>query len=112
MIDLLDLLDKALPDSQVVSDISRILWRESNGLVELEEGDLSVPQSVPIEIVTKAFFKEYYDISFGNCFRTQVAIGGIEYQDSGVLFAKFCFATLYYKEKGALITIDFHKSMR
>jgi hypothetical protein len=105
-------MDQILPDIHILKDVSRILWQEAKGEIELEEGVVSVPEGTAIEMVTKAFFKEYFEeIKFGT-YRVQVAIGGVQDQKFGMLYAKYCFATLYYNEKANLVTLDFHKDMR
>lgn len=111
-------LDDALTDQQIVRDVLSVL-RESSlgGIVKIEidaenAQTISIPEATPIEIVTKAFLKEYRDINFRTGYRVQVALGGIQDQKHGILYAKFCFATLYYNEQGQMITIDFHKEMR
>ena len=80
--------------------------------IELEEESLHIPLDAPLVVVRKVFLKEYFDnVRFG-AYRVQVAIGGIQEQKFGLLFAKHCFATLFYSEKPSLITLDFHKDMR
>jgi uncharacterized ParB-like nuclease family protein len=106
-------LDKILSDAQIIRDISHILWGETASTeVELNGSKIVVPLNEPIDIVTKAFFKEYFDIGYGNCYRVQIAIGGVVDQSYGLLCAKYCFATLYYNEKQLVITVDFHSEMR
>jgi hypothetical protein len=116
VVELLQAIDNALPDNQVIADIRRILEDGSGGkaevAIEVEEGTWEeIPVNAPIQVVTKAFFKEYFGIGFGS-FRVQVAVGGVQEEEFGVLFAKYCFATTYYNRTGQLITIDFHKEMR
>lgn len=109
---LAEAIDEILPDQPVLNDVSRILGQCPRGEIELEEEIISVPENIPITIVTKVFLKEYFeDVGFG-AYRVQVAIGGIENKEFGILSARFCFATLYYNEEPSLITIDFHKKMR
>ncbi len=109
-------IDNALPDHQVIADIRRILEDESGGkaevAVEVEEDTWEeIPVNAPIQVVTKAFFKEYFEIGFGS-FRVLMAIGGVQDEKFGLLSAKYCFATIYYDKAGQLITVDFHKEMR
>lgn len=115
-INVIKAINEALPDEQIGKDISNILqkYAKQGGVeVELSEDKLLViPENVPIDIVTKSFFKEYYDINFRSGYRVQVAIGGIQNQKYGILYAKYCFATLYYNEESKMLTIDFHKDMK
>ena len=105
-------IDQILSDVHIFTDVSRILWQEAKGEIELEGEVVNIPENTTIEMVTKAFFKEYSgEVKFGT-YRVQVAIGGIQDRRFGTLYAKFCFAALYYNEKANLITVDFHKDMR
>jgi hypothetical protein len=63
-----------------------------------------------LAITTKAFFREYHTLNFGP-FKVQLAIGGVERQRHGVLYAKYGFALLFYNEEFQVITVDFDKHM-
>lgn len=111
---LYSLLDQTLPDEQIIKDLSDRIWndKELRGInIELNEEWKFVPENTPINIVTKALFKEYYDIPFGT-YTVMVAIGGIKSQKHGILTAKYCFATLYYNDECQLFSMDFHEEMR
>ena len=105
-------LDEALPDAKLLDDITSILWQEANGSVELAGKELRVPEGARIDIATKAFSLEKFEVGFGSCFRALLAIGGVDSQEFRILTARYCFATLYYNVDGTLITADFHKEMR
>ncbi|MEO0844399.1 MAG: hypothetical protein AAF063_36865, partial [Cyanobacteria bacterium J06643_5] len=108
------LLDETLPDEQIIQDLSDRIWndKELKGInIELNDQWKFVPENTPISIVTKALFKEYYDIPFGT-YKVMVAIGGITSQKHGILKAKYCFATLYYNDDCQICSIDFHEEMR
>jgi hypothetical protein len=111
-INLQTVLDNTLPDSQIINDVSQIIWEEAKGILTIEEDVIAIPKNALIVIVTKAFFKEYFDIGFGTCFTVQLAIGGIDKQECGILYPGICFATLHYNAQGELITSDIHKEMR
>ncbi len=108
------LLDEILPDKQIIQDLSNRIWNDKElkgSYIELGGEWKFVPDNAPIDIVTKALFKEYYDIPFGR-YKVMVAIGGITSQQHGFLTAKYCFATLYYNDDCQLFTMDFHQEMR
>src|ERR1700742_1049265 len=100
---LTQVLDQILPDQFVLKDLSHIL-QIGEAAIELDEESLHIPLEAPLVVVRKVFLKEYFDdVGFG-AYRVQVAIGGIQEQQFGVLVAKYCFATLFYNEKPSLIT--------
>ncbi len=109
-------LDAVLPDERILRDLTQAL-AEAGGAssqdadIETEHGHVRISPDAEKAIVTKAFFKEYYDIPFG-VYRVQVALGGVEKQQHGVLYARYCFATLYYNRRGEVITVDYHTDMR
>lgn len=113
-VNLIEELDRLLPDSQIIEDITSILWQKgSKGAeIELERAKVLVPPNTRLEVVTKSLFKEYYDVGFGTCYRAQVAVGGVADQAHGILGAEYCFATLYYSQEQQIITVDFHEDMR
>ena len=101
------LLDETLPDEQIVQDLSDIIWndKELKGInIELNDEWKFVPENTPISIVTKALFKEYYDIPFGT-YKVMVAIGRIT-NNKDELTAEYCFATLYYNDHCQLFSMD------
>lgn len=112
--DLVDILDKVLPDARITQDLADILNNLSAAGkgVELSEAIILIPKQTYLEVVTKAFFKENYRIAFDTGYRVQVAIGGVRKEESGILFPEYCFATLYYNEGRSLVTVDFHEDMR
>ena len=107
-------LDGALPDATVLADLAGILWDGGKDTAEVELDGLlvPVPRGAPLEIVTKAFLKEYFDVSFKTGYRVQVAVGGVSSEQFGILSAGICFATLYYNAARRPFTVDFHKEMR
>ena len=112
--DVLLVLDRALPDERIIADVREVLRENSESdavAVELDGEWLSVPCDVPIEVVTKACFREKYGIGFGT-YKAQIALGGVTDEADGFLEAKFCFATLYYTDNAQLITVYFHKDAR
>jgi hypothetical protein len=118
LIKALEALDSAIPDALVEAEMREVL-RSGAGddatvrieLGEAEGGYASVPVDARIEIVTKAFSKEYVWTPFGD-FRVQVALGGVCVSPEGTLTARLCFATLFYNAKGQRFTIDFHLKVR
>jgi hypothetical protein len=112
--DVLRALDSILPDSTVLEDLSISLWNTDKDAAEVELGGqwVQVPRGTPLEIVTKAFLKEYFDVPFNTGYRVQVAVGGVNGQEFGILSAAICFATLYYNADRILFTSDFHTEMR
>lgn len=111
---LFSMLDKALPDEQIIKDLSNTIWqeKESGGIdIEVDDRKQFIPENISFDIVTKALFKEHYNLGFGT-YRVMVAIGGIKSCKHGVLIANCCFATLYYNDKCQVITVDFHDNMR
>jgi hypothetical protein len=114
----LEALDNALPDASVEDGMREWLRdaADENSIVRLElgeaEGDyVDVPVDARVEIVTKAFFKEYLRTPFGD-FRVQIALGGACVSPEGTLTAQLCFATLIYNAHGQRFTIDFHLKVR
>jgi hypothetical protein len=109
-------LDEALPDSVVEEALRSILRQEAAGAetvcLEMDGEHIMVPRDASTDLVTKAFFKEYYDVGFSTGYRAQVAIGGVISEEHGIAKAKHCFATLYFDRSCQLITIDFHAQMR
>jgi hypothetical protein len=107
-------LDAALPDSTILADLARLLWNDDRDAAHVELGGRSVrvPGGIPLEIVGKAFFKEYFDVPFNTGYRVQVAVGGVAGEEFGILKAAICFATLYYNVDRRLFTSDFHTEMR
>lgn len=83
--------------------------------IELDEADgkkVFVTENTQIEIITKALLKEYYDVNFSSGYRVQVALGGIKDKKYGILYPRYCLATLYYNLEGQMFALDFHKNMR
>ena len=82
-------LDAALPDSTIVADLARLLWNADKDDAEVELGDqwVAVPRGTALEIVGKAFFKEYFDVPFKTGYRVQMAVGGVTGEEFGILKA-------------------------
>jgi len=108
-------VDSMLPDKRVLNDVLLILQEEKGAEgtdIEFETGYVRVPENPHVAVVTKAYLKEYYDVAFGSGYRVQVAIGGVQEEQFGILKARYCFATLYYNCERKMITVDFHQDMR
>lgn len=110
----LSALDEILPDKKAIGDLREVLEdiNRRHASIEIDDGEVSVPTDVAVVLVTKAFFKEYFDrVGFGT-YKVMVSLGMPHQQKSGVLKAPYCFATLYYTDTSELITIDFHSDLR
>lgn len=107
-----EMLNSTLPNNQILNDVSQIIWETGEGQIELEGEKNYIPKGTVVDVVTKAFFLEYFDIGFGTCYKVEVAIGGVVDEKHGIFSARYCFATLYYNQDCHLITVDFHKEMR
>ena len=110
----LQYLDSLLPNDKVIQDIVNYTWGDENHEVEVEVEDemkviLSKPQ--PIEVVTKALYHEYFEVSFGTGYRVLAALGGIKEIKFGVIYPTYCFMTLYYNSDLILLTADYHRKM-
>lgn len=89
-------LDEFLPNKLIQEDLSRILWMENpEEPIELEEKYVMVPHGCPLEVVSKSYRKNFYEIGFGNYYAAQVAVGGVIEEKSGIISPKYCFATLF-----------------
>jgi hypothetical protein len=107
------ILDDFLPDSQVKEDLLNILWEdELECEIELETGKIKVPRGALLEVVSKSYRQNRYEIAFGNYYGVQVAIGGVVKKESGILYPAYCFATLFYDRERNIITTDVHPEMR
>ena len=106
-------LDEFLPDELIQEDLSKILWIEKIGkLIEIEEKNVIVPYGALLEVVSKSYRKNFYNIGFGNHYAVLVAIGGVIGQQSGIIEPKYCFATLFYTSFQTMICLEFHDRMR
>lgn len=106
-------LDELIPDSRIQDDLLKILWEgEEEGEITLEVGIIKVPRSAFLEVISKSYRRNVYQIGFCNYYAAQVAIGGVKEQRSGILHPIYCFATLFYDDDKDLITIDVHPNMR
>ncbi|BDI30758.1 hypothetical protein CCAX7_28090 [Capsulimonas corticalis] len=110
------ILNVTLPDRRVLEDLSTKLQRLARSAHKSKEmGDevwRSVPEGASLDIVTKAFYSEYYEgVGFAT-YKVLVAIGGLEQSEVGMHKAKYCFATLHYDDEAQLITVDFHRDFR
>lgn len=106
-------LDYAIPDDKIVMDLRDILQKGIEGAttsIELNGKWAPVPVSVPITVVTKAFFVERFDTGFG-AYKVLAALGAVKQVSSLWLEAEYCFSTLYYNHDMELITLDFHVDM-
>ncbi|WP_414620672.1 hypothetical protein [Calothrix sp. CCY 0018] len=90
---LFSVLDKALPDEKIIQDFSDRIWndKELNGTyVELNNEWKFIPDNAPLDIVTKALFKEYFEIPFGT-YKVMVAIGGNYKSGTWIFDSKILF---------------------
>jgi hypothetical protein len=114
----LEQLDAVVPDDLAKQALRALLCSAASEhgevLIELGDADggyVRVPADAELEIVTKAFFKEYLTPTFGD-FRIQIAIGGTLASSDGPLRARLCFATLLLNAQGQRFTTDFHLEVR
>ena len=106
-------LNEVLPDTKILEDTACYLREEiSNGGFDEEESDNIPPPDTPMDVITKLCVLTNYDSALGNHYISQVAIGGIQRQNSGIVTPKYFFASLYYTEDLRLITVDFHDELR
>jgi hypothetical protein len=107
------ILDDFLPDSKIKEDLLNMLWEdELECEIELETRNVKVPRDAFLEVISKSYRQNKYDIAFGNYYAAQVAIGGIREQKCGILYPVYCFATLFYDLDRDVITTDVHSDMR
>lgn len=107
------ILDDFLPDSKIKEDLLNMLWEDKLECeIELETRNVKVPRDAFLEVISKSYRQNKYDIAFGNYYAAQVAIGGIREQKCGILYPVYCFAVLFYKTKPNLITIDVESEMQ
>ncbi|MBD2183323.1 hypothetical protein H6S82_17450 [Planktothrix sp. FACHB-1355] len=106
-------LDDFLPDYKVKEDLLNILWEDDLECeIDLETGKIKVPRDTLLEVISKSYRQNNYQIGFGNYYAAQVAIGGVKKQESGILYPVYCFATLFYNRERDVITTDVHPEMR
>ncbi|MBD2597502.1 hypothetical protein H6G74_24725 [Nostoc spongiaeforme FACHB-130] len=106
-------IDDFLPDSKIKSDLINTLWEDKlECVLELERGTIIVPHDVLLEVVSKSYRQNNYQIGFGNYYAAQIAIGGVKELNSGILYPLHCFATIFYTFDKKLITVDIHSEMR
>lgn len=107
------ILDDFLPDSKVKEDLLNILWEdELDCEIELESGKIKVHRETILEVVSKSYRQNNYQVDFGNYYAIQVTIGGVKYSKCGILYPVYCFATLFYNQNQNVITTDVHPEMR
>jgi len=111
------ILDDFLPDSKIKEDLLNMLWEdelecELECEIELEIGTIKVPRDALLEVVSKSYRNNRYNIGFGNYYAAQVAIGGVREEKCGILYPVYCFATLFYDLDRDVITTDVHSDMR
>lgn len=105
-----DLLETALPEGRIVSDLRAIL-AEAEGAVELDGLTIHASPDATIEVIARSAHSYELPIGFGDHFRALVAIGGVVRIEHGVPTAQTCFATLWYSAERRLMTVDFSKDM-
>jgi hypothetical protein len=111
------ILDDFLPDSKIKEDLLNMLWEdelecELECEIELETENVKVPRDAFLEVISKSYRQNNYNIAFGNYYAAQVAIGGVKKLQSGILYPVYCFATLFYDLDRDVITTDVHSDMR
>jgi hypothetical protein len=104
-------LNDALSDSFIEEEL-RSIFRQCEGPagvieIELNERFVPVPIDAKIEVLTKTFVRETYDLGFSTGYRAQVAIGGVAGGTGHQLVAVYCFATLFFNADCQRITVDF-----
>lgn len=113
--EVVEVLDRVLPDDKVVQDARLLLGERSDGetvALRLGRRKVLIPIESVLEIVTKAAFKEYFaGVGFA-VYRVLIAVGGFEPDAYGFHKAQCCFMTLYYNDGGDVITEDFHSKFR
>ncbi|RKZ44555.1 MAG: hypothetical protein DRR00_27945 [Candidatus Parabeggiatoa sp. nov. 3] len=118
--DILQCLDSILPDRKIIRDIAQQLDdiaqfdEYTRGQVEIEVEDemrIIVPREASVDIVTKAFYREYFDINYGTGYRVLAALGGIKKIQAGIVYPVYSFIVLYYDSELNLTTVDFHRNM-
>lgn len=112
--DLLNHLDHALPDSQAVSDVLRVLSECADGKeaeIEIDEKWLRVPTDTDVKVIRKSLQLPRFGTGFGT-YLVEVAIGGVTSYEHGIVTPKHCFALLYYNQDKEMITIDFYSRQR
>lgn len=106
-------IDDFLTDSEVKADLINNLWEDKlECVLKLEQGTIIVPRNVLLEVISKSYRQNNYQIGFGNYYASQIAIGGVKELDSGILYPVYCFATIFYTFDKKLITVDIHSEMR
>jgi hypothetical protein len=103
-------LEDWIPDNTVFKDLHSTFKSFESSVIEFESGTVHIPDNCKLDIVSKAALEQRYDIGFGSCLRTIVAVGGVDRIEHGVLKPKICFAVLWYSDTGHLITVDFSES--
>ncbi len=108
----LQYLDSLLPNEKVIQDMVNYTWGNENREVEVEdEAKIVLEKPLLIEVVTKAFYQEYFEIGFGTGYRVLAALGGIKEIKFGVIYPTHCFMTLYYNSDLIPLTADYHCRM-
>ncbi|MEH2059350.1 MAG: hypothetical protein V7K97_24995 [Nostoc sp.] len=106
-------IDNFLTDSEVKEDLINTIWEdELECELELERGKFLVYRNTLLEVVSKSYRQNNYQIGFGNYYVAQIAIGGVKELNSGILYPIYCFATIFYTFDKKLITVDIHSEMR
>ncbi|MBH8562838.1 hypothetical protein I8748_11710 [Nostoc sp. CENA67] len=106
-------IDDFLTDNEVKKDLINTIWEDkSECLLELEQKTIIVPRNTLLEVVSKSYRQNNYQIGFGNYYAAQIAIGGVKELNSGILYPVYCFATIFYTFDKKLITVDIHLEMR
>ncbi|AUT03670.1 hypothetical protein CLI64_26580 [Nostoc sp. CENA543] len=66
-------IDNLLPNSEIEADLINTLWEnESECVLELAQRKIIVPRNVQLEVVSKSYRQNNYQIGFGNYFATQI----------------------------------------
>lgn len=106
--ELVDCLDRILPDSRVFDDVRSAIDKEikSGGFSPEDVEKLSALNDVG-DVVNKRFVVMRYDIGFGTHYVCRVAVGGVLSHKLGIVTPRLFIAELYYSHDVQLITVDF-----
>ena len=106
-------LEIILPNYKIIQDIIEYTWGNINNEVEIEFEELSItiPRNTSVEIITKAFYQELFDVGFGTGYRVLATLGNIKKIEFGIIYSEYCFVTLYYNTELKIFTLDYHLDM-
>lgn len=109
MVDLAAAMDLVLPQERILADVQRLLADAER--VELDGEWIAIAPDCELMIVARSCHERRVEVGFGTHFRALVAVGVIREVQHGIVEPGLCFASLWYSDKGELITVDFTSSM-